>query len=118
MDKNTIREKSAELTSKLSRPDEFVEGLHLLLEANTDEQAFVNYRRIIPEMGTTFGTPLPVLRIIAVEIAKHGKKQPHSVLPILKTLWANGSFEERQIVGKVMERLAKKYPIRAEIPRG
>ena len=110
MDKNEIRARSAELTGKLSRPDEFAKALHLLLEANVDEKAFANYRRIIPEMGTTFGTPLPVLRIIAAEIAKYGKKDPSSVLPILKTLWANGSFEERQIVGKVIERLAKKYP--------
>jgi 3-methyladenine DNA glycosylase AlkD len=39
-----------------------------------------------------------------------GKKEPQSVLPLLKTLWDNGSFEERQIAGKVMERMAKKYP--------
>jgi len=110
MDRDTIRARSAELTGKLSRPDEFVEGLHLLLEANVDKKTFATHKRVIPEMGRSFGVSLPVLRIIAAEIAKYGKKDPHSVLSILKTLWANGSFEERQIVGKVMERLAKKCP--------
>ena len=110
MDKQALRQASAALTDKLSQPDEFVAGLHSLLEANADEKAFANYRRIIPEMGTTFGTPLPVLRVIAAEIARQGKKEPQSVLPLLKTLWEAGSFEERQIVGKVMERLAKKHP--------
>ncbi len=110
MDKQALRQASAELAGKLSQPEEFVAGLHRLLEARVDEKAFANYRRIIPEMGTTFGTSLPVLRVIAAEIARQGKKEPQSVLPMLKTLWDNGSFEERQIVGKVMERMAKKYP--------
>ena len=110
MDKQALRQASAALTDKLSQPDEFVAALHRLLEANADEKAFANYRRIIPEMGTTFGTPLPVLRVIAAEIARQGKEEPQSVLPLLKTLWDNGSFEERQIVGKVMERMARKYP--------
>jgi len=110
MDKDALRQASTALADKLSQPDEFVADLYRLLEAHADEQAFANYRRIIPEMGTTFGTPLPVLRVIAAEIARYGKKKPQSVLPVLKTLWDNGSFEERQIVGKVMERMAKKYP--------
>ena len=110
MDKQALRQASAALAGKLSQPEEFIAGLHRLLEAHVDEKAFANYRRIIPEMGTTFGTPLPVLRVIAAEIARQGKKEPQSVLPMLKTLWDNGSFEERQIVGKVMERMAKKYP--------
>lgn len=110
MDKQSLRKASAELAGKVSQSEEFVTGLHRLLKAHSDEKAFANYRRIIPEMGTTFGTPLPVLRIIAAEIARRGKKEPQSVLPMLKTLWDDGSFEERQIVGKVMERMAKKYP--------
>ena len=110
MDKEALRQASAALAGRLSQPGEFVAGLHRLLETHADEKAFANYHRIIPEMGTTFGTPLPVLRVIAAEIARQGKKEPRSVLPMLKTLWDNGSFEERQIVGKVMERMAKKYP--------
>lgn len=110
IDKQALRQASAALAGKLSQPEEFVVGLHRLLEEHADEKAFANYRRIIPEMGTTFGTPLPILRVIAAEIARQGKKEPQSVLPMLKTLWDNGSFEERQIVGKVMERMAKKYP--------
>ena len=109
MDKEALRKASAALAGKLSQPEEFVAGLHRLLETHADEKAFTNYRRIIPEMGTTFGTPLPVLRVIAAEIARQGKKEPQSVLPLLKTLWDNGSFEERQIVGKVMERMAKTH---------
>jgi len=110
MDKQALRQASTALTDKLSQSDEFLAALHRLLEAHADEKAFANYRRIIPEMGTTFGTPLPVLRVIAAEIARRGKKEPQCILPLLKTLWDNGSFEERQIVGKVMERMAKKYP--------
>ncbi len=110
MDKQALRQASIALAGKLSQPDEFIAALHRLLEAHADEKAFANYRRIIPEMGTTFGTPLPALRVIAAEIARRGKKKPQSVLPLLKILWGNGSFEERQIVGKVMERMAKKYP--------
>jgi len=87
MDKQSLRQASAALTDKLSQPEEFVAALHRLLEAHADEKAFANYRRIIPEMGTTFGTPLPVLRLIAAEIARRGKKEPQSVLPLLKTLW-------------------------------
>lgn len=110
MDKEAIRRATAAFTDKLSQPEEFVAGLHRLLETHADKQAFANYRRIIPEIGTTFGTPLPVLRLIAAEIARYGKKEPHSVLLVLKTLWEDSSFEERQIVGKVMEKMAKKYP--------
>lgn len=110
MDKQALRQTSVALTGKLSQPEEFVSGLHRLLETHADEKSFANYRRIIPEMRKTFGTPLPALRVIAAEIAKHGKKEPHIVLPLLKTLWEDGSFEERQIVGKVTERLAGQYP--------
>ena len=110
MDKEALRQASAALAGGLSQPEEFVAGLHRLLEAHADKKASANYRRIIPEMGTSFGTPLPVLRVIAAEIARQGKKEPRSVLPMLKTLWDSGSFEERQIVGKVMERMARKYP--------
>jgi len=110
MNKEALRQASAALADKLSQPEEFVAALHCLLKAQADEKAFANYRRIIPKMGTTFGTPLPVLRIIATEIARQGKKEPQSVLALLKTLWDNGSFEERQIVGKVIEQMAGKYP--------
>jgi len=108
--KEALQQASAALASKLSQPDEFVAGLHRLLGAHADEEAFANYRRIIPKMGTTFGAPLPILRIIAAEIARQGKKEPQSVPPMLKTLWDNGSFEERQIVGKVMEGMANRCP--------
>ena len=94
IDKQALRQASVALADKLSQPDEFIAALHRLLEANSDEKAFANYHRIIPEMGTTFGTPLPVLRVIAAEIAWQGKKEPQSVLPLLKTLWDNGSFED------------------------
>ena len=110
MAKETVRDQSIELTKKMHDPKKFLEELHTVLKSNADEKAFANYRRIIPEMGKTFGTPLPVLRIIAAEIGKYGNKNPQQVLSILTTLWKSGSFEERQIVGKVMEKLGKKYP--------
>lgn len=110
MDKNLIKRKSVELAKKVSTPKEFVKGLHAILLSNVDKKTRANYRRIIPKMGKAFGTPLPVLRIIAAELGKYGQRNPKQILPILKTLWKNGSFEEMQIVGKVIERIGKKHP--------
>jgi len=110
MDKGTIQKQSVELTKELDNPQEFCKKLYAIFKSNVDKKTLVNYQRIIPKMGKTFGTPLPILRIIAVELGKYGQKNPQSVLSILKILWKNGSFEEQQIVGKVIEQMAKKHP--------
>lgn len=110
MDKNQIQKQIRGLLQDIKDTNKFSQNLHQLLQSNIDKKIFANYQRIISHMGKTFGAPLPVLRIIAAEIGKYGQKRPQETINLLKQLWKNGSFEERQIVGKALGEVAKKHP--------
>ncbi|MEW5759700.1 MAG: DNA alkylation repair protein [Candidatus Thermoplasmatota archaeon] len=110
MSKNKIQSQLKELLKETNKPEEFVSRLHRILQAYSDEELSSSYRNLVPEMGKAFGTPKPVLVIIADELGKYGQKNPQPIFSILKPLWENGSYEERDIVGKTIERLGKKYP--------
>ncbi|MFH1825003.1 MAG: DNA alkylation repair protein [Candidatus Firestonebacteria bacterium] len=84
--------------------------LHKILQSYADKDTSSCYQTLVPEMGKSFGTPKPVLVIIANELGKYGQKSPKPIFSLLKTLWKNGSYEERDIVGKAIEKLGKKYP--------
>lgn len=104
MTKEQIQKRAVGLVEKINEPEEFVEELHSLLHSFGGEKAKAGIQRFIPGVGKTFGTSLPVLRIISNEIGKFGKKNPEKVLPLLRQLWQNGSREERIIVAKVLEK--------------
>jgi 3-methyladenine DNA glycosylase AlkD len=110
MSETSIQKQATQLVGKADNPEEFVKELHNILKVNANPKTQASYQRIIPKMGKSFGTPLPVLRTIATELGKCGQKTPRQVLSLLEILWAKGSFEERQIVGKAIERVAKKHP--------
>ena len=75
VDKTLIQKQSVELTKKLDNPKDFCKNLYVIFNSNVDKKTLANYQRIIPKMGKTFGTPIPVLRIIAVELGKYGQKE-------------------------------------------
>lgn len=110
MNKSAIQGEIRELLEKTNRPRKLVAGLHKILRSHADKEASSTYRELVPEMGTAFGTPKPVLVVIANELAKYGQKSPKPMLSLLDALWENGSYEERDIVGKAVEKLARKYP--------
>lgn len=107
MEKDLVQGKAKELLEKVTEPEEFAGGLQALLRLASDEQRQSSYRRIVPQMGENYGTPIPVLRIIASELGKFGQRNPDQIFPILGLLWNNGSFEERTIVAKSLERVGK-----------
>lgn len=110
MSKSTIQREIRELLEKTNRPRELVAGLHKILRSHADKQASSTYRELVPEMRRAFGTPKPVLVVIANELGKYGQRSPKPMLSLLDALWENGSYEERDIVGKTVEKLAQKYP--------
>jgi 3-methyladenine DNA glycosylase AlkC len=89
-----LRQKERELLKKISEPEEFAKGLQAMLRLAGDEERQGSYQRIIPQMGETYGTPIPVLRIVASEIGKLGQRNPDQVFPVLGLLLRNGSFEK------------------------
>jgi len=110
MSKSTIQREIRELLEKTNRPRELGAGLHKILRSHADKEASSTYRGLVPEMGRAFGTPKPVLVVIANELGKYGQRSPKPILSLLDALWDNGSYEERDIVGKTVEKLARKYP--------
>jgi len=107
MEKDVVQGKAKELLEKVTEPEEFAGGLQALLRLASEEQRQSSYRRIVPQMGENYGTPIPVLRIIASELGKFGQRNPDQIFPILGLLWNNGSFEERTIVAKSLEKVGK-----------
>lgn len=110
MNKLSIQKQARKLAQKINQPQQFTKELEILLESLGDEEATASYRRIIPEMGKTFGVPKPALDIIAQEISKAGERNPETTLELLKTLWQKGTFEGRTITAKALGRIGKKAP--------
>lgn len=81
-----------------------------LLQGLVDREATRNYQRIIPNTGRFYGVPKPILWVIASEVGKFIQKEPEKAQGILKVIWAEGSFEAKQIAGKSLERFGPKHP--------
>jgi 3-methyladenine DNA glycosylase AlkD len=110
MDKALIQKRTRETLDKAGRPKEFTKGLQELLQALVDREATRNYQRIIPDTGRFYGVPKPILWIIAAEIGKFIQKEPERASGLLKVVWAEGSFEAKQIAGKSLEKFGPKNP--------
>jgi len=110
MDKPQIRERTKELLEKADEAEEFTEGLQELLKSFADEKATKNYQRIIPDTGKFYGVPKPVLRVIASEIGKFIQREKDKAQGLLQTIWAEGSWESKQIAGKSLEKFSRKNP--------
>ena len=110
MDKSQLQERTKKLLEKAEKPKEFTEALQQLLKSYIDRDATKNYQRIIPDTGKFYGVPIPILRVISVEIGKFIQKEPTRAQLLLETIWNEGSFESRQVVGKCLEKFAPKNP--------
>ena len=110
MDKALIRKRTRETLEKADKPKEFTEGLQELLLSLVDREATRNYQRIIPDTGRFYGVPKPVLWMIASEIGRFIKREPEKAQGLLETIWAEGSFEAKQIAGKSLEKFGSKNP--------
>ncbi len=110
MDRVLIQERTRETLEKAGNPKAFTEGLQELLQALVDREATSNYQRIIPDTGAFYGVPKPVLWMIASEIGKFIQGAPEKVQGLLEVIWAEGSFEAKQIAGKSLERFGPKNP--------
>jgi len=110
MDKPQIQERTKKLLEKAEKQEEFTKGLQELLKSYVDRDATKNYQRIIPNTGKFFGVPLPILRIVAVEMGKFIQKELTKAQLLLETIWDEGSFEARQIAGKCLEKFGPKNP--------
>jgi len=110
MDKALIQKRTREALEKADKPKEFTKGLQELLQILVDSEATKNYRRIIPDTGKFYGVPKPILWIIASEIGKFIQKEPEKAQGLLKVIWAEGSFEAKQIAGKSLEKFGAKNP--------
>ena len=89
---------------------EFTKELQALLQTLVDKDATRNYQRIIPDKGKLYGVPKPILWIIAAEIGKYIQDEPEKAANLLKNIWAEGSYEAKQIAGKSLEKYGPKYP--------
>jgi hypothetical protein len=92
-----IQERIKELLEEAGKPEEFMEELHSILEAESEEKRLKQIRRIIPDAYKikVFGTKHSVLNIIGEEIGKFGEKNYQEALEIVRELWDSGSLEER-----------------------
>lgn len=110
MDRALIQRRTKETLERVDKPKEFTKGLQELLLVLVDREATKNYQRIIPDTGKLYGVPKPILWIIASEIGKFIQKEPEKAQGLLRVIWAEGSFEARQIAGKSLERFGPKNP--------
>ena len=110
MDKTNTQRRVRGSLAGVVNPQEFTKELQDLLETLMDKDATRNYQRIIPDMGKFHGVPKPILWIIAAEIGKYIRKEPEKAAKLLKIIWAEGSFEAKQIAGKSLEKYGPKYP--------
>jgi len=110
MDKSQIQERIKKLLEKAESPKGFTKGLQELLKSYVDRVATQNYQRIIPDTGKFYGVPKPVLWIIASEIGRFIQKESEKAEGLLKAIWAEGSFESKQIAGKSLEKFGPKNP--------
>jgi len=110
MNKLQIQKRTREILKKADKPKQFVEELQILLKSLVDEKATRNYQRIIPDTGKFYGVPKPVLWIIASQIGEFIQKEPIKVKRLLKVIWAEGSYEAKQIAGKSLEKFSPKNP--------
>jgi len=110
MDKALIQKRTRETLDKADQPKELTEGLQELLQTLVDREATKNYQRIIPDTGRFYGVPKPVLWIIASEVGKFIQKEPGKAQGVLETIWAEGSFEGKQVAAKSLERFGPKNP--------
>ena len=111
MDKSQIQERTKKLLEKAESPKGFTKDLQALLQALVDREKTKNYQRIIPDTGKFYGVPKPILWIIASAISKFIQREPEKAPRLLKVIWAEGSYEARQISGKSLERFGPKNPI-------
>ena len=110
MDKIDIQTRVRELLAGVVNPQEFTKELQALLQTLVDKEATSNYQRIIPDKGKFYGVPKPILWIIAAEIGKYIQEEPEKAAELLEVIWAEGSFEAKQIAGKSLEKYGPKYP--------
>lgn len=110
MDKSLIQRKTKETLELVDKPKEFTKALQELLQVLVDTEATKNYKRIIPDTGKFYGVPKPILWIIASEISKFIRREPEKAQGLLVTIWAESSYEARQISGKSLERFGPKNP--------
>lgn len=108
MSEGQIQKGLAELVKKADQPREFARELQEFLRSTSVREYQEKYiQRIVPEAGKVFGAPVPVLRMIADGLGRYGQKNPKRVLATLKLVWRSGSFEERVIVAKSLEKVGK-----------
>ena len=110
MDKVLIRERTREALGKSYELEEFVRELQELLQSLADREATRNYQRIIPDTGRFYGVPKPILWIVASETGKFIEKESERAQRLLEAIWAEGSFEARQIAGKSLAKFGPKNP--------
>lgn len=104
------RMKATPAISLSGSPAEIVREIQRVLEQEGDAQAVESQRRVMPGLARMYGVPMPVQRQLAASLAREGQRDLPRVLAALDALWAGGSLEERQIAGKVLERLGKRHP--------
>lgn len=110
MDKVHIQNRAKLILARADSPHAFTEELQALLQTLVDKEATRNYQRIIPNTGRFYGVPKPILWVIATEIGKFIQKEPERASGLLRVVWAEGSFEAKQIAGKSLEKFGPKYP--------
>jgi len=112
VNKDLIRTQVARLLERVGDPQSFDAELHELLRSLGSEEQAAGARLYIPGMGESYGVPVPVLRIIAAELTKWGRRHLTEAFALVKRLWHNGSRDERVIAAKILERLGKREPER------
>lgn len=110
MNKSLVQKRTKEALEKVNKAKEFAKGLQELLKSHVNRDATKNYQRIISDTGKFYGVPLPILRVIAAEIGIFIQKEPDKAQELLKVIWAEGSFEAKQIAGKSLEKFSPENP--------
>ena len=104
-----IKKRIKKIFEKVECPYEFTKELHKILESESEKKRFAQIERIIPDAYKikVFGTKHPVLNLTGDQVGRYGEKNPKRSLEVTSVLWNNGSFEERIIAAKSLERIGR-----------
>jgi len=80
-----------------------LQEIQRILKVHTDPAALAAHRKFVPGAEKMYGVGMPVLNMIAKQFRK-------ADFDLVQALWKSGSFEEKTLAAKLLEKIATKDP--------
>jgi hypothetical protein len=100
-----LKKQAAHLGELFDRPEEFVRGLHDMLDFYVNRTVRDEGAVAPSSVLQTFRTPAPVLRQIENELAPLAASRPEEALEIADHLWDEGWLETRMLAASLLGRI-------------